>query len=377
MQAWRNYCFTLNLDATIEEEEAKTWIEETFAPEIQNSPEFKFIVFQLERAPETGRLHLQGYLEAKKTCRFTWIQRNWPYLGTAHFEPRNGTRDQAIAYCKKPESRVAGPWEFGQNTGQGHRSDLVELTEKIRGGGSILDIASEFPSAYIRYSRGIERLANLIGPRRKVDWEMRVIVLWGDSGSGKTHLAKEWFPDAYDWMPQRGNQIWWDGYNGETAILINEFANNFQFHYALRILDEPGIRVETKGGTVNLYAKTIVLTSMDSPTKWWPGVTENRYALYRRITECYRFDGVFRLGTARRCCDTFPFEFEHEPNYPTRARLWVPLPPEHPGVDYLTGPKAPSVEQMVQPRYMEIMDGPIPSQETIEEDSFMLYLNFE
>ena len=233
---------------------------------------------------------------------------------------------------------MAGPWRLGTDTGQGHRSDLAQLATKIREGTTLLDIASEFPASFIRYHRGIERLVELTGPRRRIEWQIEVIVYHGTPGSGKTHAAKESWPDAYEWMPQRGQTIWWNGYRGEETILIDEFASNFQYHYALQILNNPGVRVETKGGCVNLYAKRIVLTSMDSPTKWWPSITENRYALYRRISECYIFEGNAIQGTATRRCDTFPLEFEHAEGYPTRARLWIPRAPECPSIEELRRP---------------------------------------
>lgn len=319
----RNYVWTINLGEEIRDvESAYSWITGTFIPSLNNAEKHKFTVFQLEEAPTTRRLHLQGYSELTRTARFTWIQSNWEHFRTAHFERRQGSRDQAINYCKKEETRIRGPWEIGNNAGQGHRSDLVEIADEIRSGKELADIANNHPSSFIRYSRGIEKLVGFIGPKRKVDWKMEVTVYWGTSGSGKTTKAKENFPKAYVWMPQRGQTVWWDGYAGEDTIIIDEFASNFQYHYALRILNEPGVRVETKGGTTCLYAKRIIITSMESPIKWWPSVTENRYALYRRIHKCYRFAGNAERGDNTMTLDKFPIEFESNTENRFEPRDW-------------------------------------------------------
>lgn len=70
----------------------------------------KYGIWQQERCPTTGRLHLQGYFEFSKPMRMSAVKRA---IGdaAAHVEPRNGSREEARDYCRKEESRVAGPWE--------------------------------------------------------------------------------------------------------------------------------------------------------------------------------------------------------------------------------------------------------------------------
>nr|WAE42894.1 MAG: replication associated protein [Cressdnaviricota sp.] len=71
----------------------------------------KYVVCQIEKCPDTDRLHLQGYLECVP-MRFTQAQKITGMEG-AHFEKRKGSQEQAINYCKKEESREEGPWEWG------------------------------------------------------------------------------------------------------------------------------------------------------------------------------------------------------------------------------------------------------------------------
>lgn len=244
------------------------------------------------------------------------------HFATAHWEARLGTAEQAILYCQKEETRIAGPWQWGERAQQGKRSDLLQLASDLKEGASMETIAVEYPSAIIRYGRGVEKLADIYRKIRKAEEpapeNIEVIVLWGQSGSGKTECAKRSFPGAYSFMPQRGQTTWWQDYQGEDTIIINEFANNFQFHYALRLLDEYGLKVETKGGHTTLYAKTIILTAMEPPTDWWKGVLLNREALYRRITHCYRFTGRWKEGTSTMEIDRKPFELDNN------CGLWRP-----------------------------------------------------
>lgn len=57
------------------------------------------LVVGREKCPETGTLHLQGYIRTEKSHRFTGIKKLLP--DGAHVEPRKGRESQATAYCKK------------------------------------------------------------------------------------------------------------------------------------------------------------------------------------------------------------------------------------------------------------------------------------
>ena len=59
---------------------------------------------------------------------------------------------------------------------------------------------------------------------------------------------------------------WWDGYEGEKEVLIDEFWKDFyKYHELLRLLDRYPCKVEKKGGWAHLQgmvsATTIVITA--------------------------------------------------------------------------------------------------------------------
>jgi hypothetical protein len=157
----RNYCFT-----KFHAEQDQFTAEEVAIFEAENlsehfaDPIFKYVVVNVEACPETMRPHWQGYMELSSSVRFAQVKAKAPILFDAHFEKRHGTREEARRYCMKEESRIAGPFEYGNfdDGGQGSRSDLADVAKAIAEGASEQEISELFPEHYIRYTRGIKAL---------------------------------------------------------------------------------------------------------------------------------------------------------------------------------------------------------------------------
>lgn len=175
----------------------------------------KFAVMQLESAPTTGRLHLQGYffLEGHNGLGRRTIFQRYPFLTGAHLEPAQGTVDQNIAYCTKEESRVAGPWQFGEPPRSGRPSNKQHLEEAVEamktyGGPDKLAIAE--PVLYAKFYRQLEALWVHVAPKPIFDdfeprpWQSEVLDILAQDphprhvnwivdevgGQGKTLLSK-------------------------------------------------------------------------------------------------------------------------------------------------------------------------------------------
>lgn len=172
----------------------------------------KYACGQLERAPTTGALHIQGYVELKESMRGAGLQKRVEFLADAWIKARGGSRDEARAYATKTDSRVYGPAEFGPwEAGQGYRSDLHDLAGMVLGGASNREIATELPATYLRYARGVEDLRSAIEPEPEAEldfeprpWQQHVLsrleeeaddrsIIWvrdSKGGAGKSRLAK-------------------------------------------------------------------------------------------------------------------------------------------------------------------------------------------
>lgn len=260
----RNYVFTINNPVGL--------LDFTGPKGIGLRKGLRYATYQEESGRETGTHHFQGYMELSEPMRIAAIKK-WPGFEGAHLEPRRGTREQARIYCTPTKggdvidpTYVDGPYEIGEfGTNQGSRSDLAALYEDLKNGESDLQLLDKYPAQFMRMYRGIS-VARLLRAGRR-DWKSEVHVYFGPPGAGKSRWAHEHYPNAY-W--KSGKNKWWDQYQGEPDVIWDEFGpGSSSYSDLLRILDRYPMLVETKGGSVNFAARTIIITANSLPNLWF------------------------------------------------------------------------------------------------------------
>lgn len=247
-------------------------------------PRVRFLVCQLEKAPTTNTQHLQGYVILETKSRMTWLKSN--FENSLHLEVRKGTHQQAKDYCTKEDTSVEGqvPLIIGEDPCQGKRSDLLAVKADLDAGATMTDIADNHFGAFLRYNRAFYLYKNLKSERRS--WITKVHVYYGESGAGKSYRASyEAGPDVF-YLPQPNSSsgaVWWDGYEGQASVIIDEFYGWIAHAFMLRLCDRFPMKVQTKGGNVEFLAKDIYITSNKAPEDWWPRTGLG--AMERRITD--------------------------------------------------------------------------------------------
>lgn len=224
---------------------------------------------------ESGTDHIQGYVEFKCNQRLSALKKRWP---RCHAEPRKGTAYQASEYCKKDGTYV----EEGQiSKGQGARTDLDEIRKKIDQGVPELEIAQESFQTWCQYRKAFTAYKALLNPPRHRP-EIKVITLTGLTGTGKTSVSFELFPDA--WIATDPTLQWFDGYSGQSVVILDEYIGSC-FHgvgFLLRLLDIYPTEVPVKGGFVPWNPDIIIITSNRHPHLWhaadWPAIDRRLYA---------------------------------------------------------------------------------------------------
>lgn len=255
----------------------------TILCEMRDLSDFQYCIGQTEAAPETGRLHLQGYLELTRKISMGELkaQLDYPQI---HLERSKGSADDNDKYCTKPESRVMGPWTFGTHLVQGRRSDLAKIADRLGAGASLAEIARDQPGSFIRYHKGLLAYRQTVLGGQQRTWEVDVKVLYGPTGVGKTRWVYDNFPLEEIYSLSDPQAKWWDNYCGHKVVLIDEFKGQIEYTYLLQLLDRYPMQVQTKGGWTNFCPKTIIITSNYHPSNWYLNIADCS-PLMRRIKE--------------------------------------------------------------------------------------------
>lgn len=265
-----------------------------------------YCVVQLEEG-EQGTRHLQGLVCFTKALYLSNVKK-LPGLERAHWEPMRGTLAQAKEYCTKDETRVSGPWEFGEAPVQGQRSDLLALKSDIDLGVNLSGLLEQHSIACARFhkymfmcigaarsERAISRYEEFAsGGENGADVKKTVTVLYGPSRTGKTSLVFE-MHDMRDVYPLRfgdgsKGSLWFDDYQDQDYLLIDDFYGQIKFTRLLSLCDIYPDRVQAKGFSFGVNFKGIYITTNVEPHLWYQGVhLRERLALYKRISEVLVF----------------------------------------------------------------------------------------
>lgn len=290
----RRWCIT---DNTIGDKDPENW-SDTFNDNV------KYAVWQLEIS-KTGHLHIQAYLKFHKPCRISAVHKILPGV---HCEIPVKGDEENISYCtkvmcrKEPtfKTQVKGPFFHGECDSQGQRRDLDELSDLLHAGKSTDEIAYEQTAAFIRYNKGIQAAHQALTRKKAKTWRnVQVIVYWGPPGTGKTRRCWSEEPDLF--APGLSNTgLWWDGYMGESAILLDDFYGQYKMADMLRILDGHPLAIPIKGGQVNALWTKVFITSNVHPDNWYSKADipdDVRLAFERRIRSIIRVSAASPMNT--------------------------------------------------------------------------------
>lgn len=281
---------------------------EKWHDEIAPMPALRYIVYQQERAPTTGQLHIQAFVSF--SSRKTFQQVKTLIKDNPHLELVKNVR-ASIDYSRKQESRVQvrlslssltldrassilkfllrqGPFERGDEAAvvgdRGKRTDLDGVKDALDAGATPRDISESHFATWVKYHRAFDRFHQARMPVRSDPPHVRVF--WGPTGTGKTRRAwDEAGPEAF--LVSTDKAYRFSNYEGQTRIIWDEFAGNeCDIKYLLALLDRYPFKVRGLYCEVPFAGTDIWITSNIDPANWYPNANPaHQAALRRRLVE--------------------------------------------------------------------------------------------
>jgi hypothetical protein len=147
-------------------------------------------------------------------------------------------------------------------TGKPHAPAASEqwsgLVDMVRSGALFTDVLAGNGRLAIQYASGVQKAIAAVAAVPA--WRtVQCHYLWGPPGTGKTRYVFEKHGNENVYKKLDGQ--WWDGYNGESVILFDDFYGDIQLSYLLQLLDGHPLRVNQRGTTAVARWTTVYITA--------------------------------------------------------------------------------------------------------------------
>lgn len=288
---------TRNISWTYFPKEDRTTVDQL---KVKLEAETAYSIFGWEKTA-SGEDHLQGYSHLKNAKTFKAFKKLLDK--TMHCEDSKGSAENNVDYCSKgeqsheewAESKKNGPnyglnanvWSCGTMPKQGTRTDIHDLRDACEGAKALCDIIADDKNvvALAKYGR-FAQLCHSSALKRKTRpfRDLEVIVRWGKTSTGKTRGPYE--EGAFMWCPD--SIEWWDGYDGEELLLIDDFYGQVKVARMLHLLRGYQCRLPIKGGFTYAMWNKVYITSNTDPDEWynsWEKIPDDvKDAFFARVT---------------------------------------------------------------------------------------------
>lgn len=276
----RRWCFTIN-----------NWVDK-IGPNWQDYlksklPNVRFLVCEEEHV-DKGTPHLQGYVAFNSKIRFMSVINK---LGSfAHIEVARGSELDNYKYCTKENGNVLQIGEPRQS---------VEKYDGFDWGGFINDFLSmpwdEFVESYprmaLQYRAKLHDLAaSMEKPQPPYNGNLKCknYWIWGPPRTGKSRWARSHSDNIY----LKLNNKWWQFYNKEEVVLMEDFPSLLESNGALGShmklwADRYSFTAEQKNSSLIIHPKSyvfIVTSNYSIEQCFKPGDVE---AIKSRFNEIY------------------------------------------------------------------------------------------
>jgi len=287
--------------------------------------EWKFFVGQEEIGAQ-GTPHFQCYGELVRKRRTQQVHALLSPHKVALLYAK-GNRASNVAYCSKEDTRSGEMYQWFDEEltkGRGGIKEIDLVAQKVLKTGVTAELIEEHTAIFIRHGKQIKQMAHdhkLMNAKanKKAYWkeqyrrsvagqtiegqqQRECYLFFGPTGCGKTTKVELIANGELDlnMYKKDGRTKWFDGYDNEEAIFIDEFNGTALPIETINDLTnkDDTFQAEIKGGAATVVATHLFFASNRHPSDWWKlgeadtlHWPEPRYqALCRRFKKVFWWD---------------------------------------------------------------------------------------
>lgn len=294
----------------------------------------RYFVFVREKGEGTeinpgGTEHYHCYIEFLMPKKFSTMKKCFSKenIGVdAHIAVRKYSSTTCINYVKKEgkfankaDTRIGEIYEFGEMAHQGQRNDLIDMVDMRKNGASKSELFKLYPNSYARYSSFIEeRVFDMKAEKFAKEYrKMNVTYIYGRPRTGKTRYVfdKHGYENVYRNQGYSEGK-WFDGYEGQDVLLLDEYRSNFEIGQLLAYLDGHPLQIQCRYHNKQACYTKVYITSNIPLSFQHPddNYLQNEYsheALVSRIHTIIQFEGdgkmVYLKGKDENEIDLFNY----------------------------------------------------------------------
>lgn len=203
--------------------------------------------------------HLHAVIQYSKSLDIS----NSRYFDIGHYHPsieKVKSIDSSIKYVKKDNDYFEEGKLLNKKLNTKEKNDLIltkSLPELVEDGTVSIYNYVQLQRAKHAYTMDKLKVDNI--NNRQCYW------VYGSPGIGKTYSIRNLFPNCY----VKSQNKWWDGYSGESVVLLDDFDCKILGHYLKIWADKYSFNAEIKGGSVLPVYNNFFVTSNYLPDQIW------------------------------------------------------------------------------------------------------------
>ncbi|MGT2800994.1 Rep family protein [Streptococcus marmotae] len=176
----------------------------------------------------------------------------------------------------------------------------IEEAEKLLSGSQYAKNVNKLKAVAFKHQQSLS--AQFVQKQREKNQPKEIIWIFGESGVGKTRLAKHYAEQQKDdYFISGSSKDTFQNYKNETVVILDELRpSTFRYEDLLKILDPYNFEsfVPSRYFDKALTANIIIITSPFSPKELYDDLVAYKSKdgfeqLNRRITSCIKMDNLF------------------------------------------------------------------------------------